>query len=385
MRFLLFLPVLCFCLSCAREPAAPAVNGAGRPAEDQRQTMAVIKTGPEPFWFEFASGGPRLIPSPQYAALEPFVPWKLSRYAAAFLTDDSRLVAVINQEGFLVFEFGEEGQVSFNYHPGSGWGGYSVSSVFWFGSRPAVLLARDDIFSSLDLPPPSPELRLFDGLPGRELPAGELPAGELPAFAGLSPPGRWETVSVLWGGDGAWYCRKLRRDSSGGAELYVKSADLAVRGEISSAQAYLLAARPENTPEAPAFLAGLLEAAGVLAGKPCTWRTISPEFKASRVFQTGMEAELAELLSASAYYRKGTPASPGGRSLSEAALALLPDGRGVFRGESYSGNFALPPLPEDYVYTAVCLAGENTIIASWEEQKDWNVGAAGFVMLEIRF
>jgi hypothetical protein len=372
----LFAAVFCFCLSCAKE--TPAENFTGKapeaPEDTPRQTMAVVRTGAEPFWFELAAGGPRLIASPQYAALEPFVPWKLSRYIAAFLADENRLVAAVNQEGFLVFEFPKEGEIAFYYHSAP-WAGYSISSVFWFERRPAALLVRDGIFSDPAPPPPDPALWCFDG--------GTVRGFEPAAFAGFSLKDGWETEDILWDG-GAWYCRKVSRDPAGkrAADAYFKAAALAGGGERSSAAAFLEAARPKNAAEAPVspagnFLAAALEAAGVLAGKPCTFQTVSPEFEASIVFETGMKDDITELLNASAYCRSG------------AALALLPDGRGVFRGESYSGDFALPSLPEGYAYTSVCLAGENggayTVVVSWEEQKDWNIGAAGFGMLEIKF
>jgi hypothetical protein len=371
--YALFFAVLCFSFSCARE--TPAENRGAASAEEQedgRRATAVVRTGPEPFWFELAAGGPRLIPSPQHAAMEPFVPWKLSRYITAFLVDESRLVAAVNQDGFLVFEFPKAGEITFYYYHDSGWSGYSVSSVFWFEKFPAALLVRDGIFSD-PRPPPNPALWYFDGT--------VLKGFEPAAFAVLSPEDGWETVDILWGD--AWYCRKLRRGAeSAGGEAYLKAADLAGRGERSSVAAFLRAARPKGPAEAPvssagAFLAAALEAAGALAGKPCTYNTVSPEFKAPGVFETGIEGDVTELLSASAYCRSG------------AALALLPDGRGVFRGESHSGDFALPSLPEGYAYTSICLAGETngkyTVIVSWEEQEDWNVGAAGFGMLEIGF
>ncbi|MDR0587074.1 MAG: hypothetical protein LBG26_07530 [Treponema sp.] len=368
------MAAFCFSLSCTRETPAKSRGAviAEEQAPEDRQTMAVVRTGTEPFWFELAAGGPRLVPSPQHAAMEPFVPWKLSRYIAAFLADESRLVAAVNQEGFLVFEFPEKGEIAFYYYPDSEWGGYSISSVFWFGQFPAALLARDEIFSD-PKPPPNPASWYFDGT--------VLKGFEPAAFAVPSSKDGWETVDILWGD--TWYCRKLRRGPGlAGEEAYLKAADLADRGERSSGEAFLRAALPKNAAEAPvspagAFLAGALEAAGALAGKPCTFNTVSPEFKAPRVFETGIESDITELLSASAYYR------------SDAALALLPDGRGVFRGESHSGDFALPSLPEGYAYTSICLVGENngtyTIIVSWEEQEDWNVGAAGFGMLEIGF
>ncbi|MDR0399581.1 MAG: hypothetical protein LBH51_01385 [Treponema sp.] len=41
---------------------------------------------------------------------------------------------------------------------------------------------------------------------------------------------------------------------------------------------------------------------------------------------------------------------------------------------------ALPPLPEDFVYTRVVRLGDLSI-AAWEEQQDYSIGAAGFMVL----
>jgi hypothetical protein len=40
----------------------------------------------------------------------------------------------------------------------------------------------------------------------------------------------------------------------------------------------------------------------------------------------------------------------------------------------------LPSLPEDFAYTGVVRLGEF-IIAAWEEQRDYNIGAAGFMVI----
>jgi hypothetical protein len=68
------------------------------------------------------------------------------------------------------------------------------------------------------------------------------------------------------------------------------------------------------------------------------------------------------------------------------ALGIFPDGRGVYgRGEearARTAAFALPPLPEGFVYTRICLLG-NVIAAAWEEQDGWNIGAAGFLVINI--
>ena len=42
---------------------------------------------------------------------------------------------------------------------------------------------------------------------------------------------------------------------------------------------------------------------------------------------------------------------------------------------------ALPPLPDGFVYTGMCYITDN-IFASWEEQIDYSIGAAGFVVIK---
>jgi hypothetical protein len=41
----------------------------------------------------------------------------------------------------------------------------------------------------------------------------------------------------------------------------------------------------------------------------------------------------------------------------------------------------LPPLPKGFFYTGIGYAGDS-LFASWEEQEDFNIGAAGFVMIK---
>jgi hypothetical protein len=41
---------------------------------------------------------------------------------------------------------------------------------------------------------------------------------------------------------------------------------------------------------------------------------------------------------------------------------------------------SLPALPPGFVYTAAALCG-NTLIAAWEEQEGYRIGAAGFMAI----
>jgi hypothetical protein len=44
-------------------------------------------------------------------------------------------------------------------------------------------------------------------------------------------------------------------------------------------------------------------------------------------------------------------------------------------------NPSLPSLPEGFFYTGIGRVGDN-LLASWEEQEDYNIGAAGFVVIK---
>jgi hypothetical protein len=44
-------------------------------------------------------------------------------------------------------------------------------------------------------------------------------------------------------------------------------------------------------------------------------------------------------------------------------------------------HFSLPPLPDGFFYTGTGTAG-GSVVAFWEEQEDFNIGAAGFVVIK---
>ncbi|GHT57452.1 hypothetical protein FACS1894109_09600 [Spirochaetia bacterium] len=50
--------------------------------------------------------------------------------------------------------------------------------------------------------------------------------------------------------------------------------------------------------------------------------------------------------------------------------------------EVWIQSFPLPPLPDNFVYTGVAFVGD-TVFAAWEEQQDWNIGAAGFMVIDM--
>jgi hypothetical protein len=271
-------------------------------------------------------------------------------------------------------------EVAVYYHRGAApWEDYSLVSFFRYGQEPAALLGRDRFFSTGEQP--VPEKALWTLGPGglREL--------NLPLFEGFSPAEGWES-SALFQAPGGWYYRKIRRNGEEGP-LYFRAADLSGPGERISVDSFLEAAGPGSP--APGLLALVLEEAERLAGRPCIATVVSEEYGSPRVYQnrSGPGAlDEGEPLEVSGYYRPPL-ANTGGL-----ALALLPDGRGAYglsgagSGENSlrDGHISLPALSgqgtEGFRYTATAMAG-NVLVAAWEEQRDWNIGAAGFLLLEI--
>ena len=62
--------------------------------------------------------------------------------------------------------------------------------------------------------------------------------------------------------------------------------------------------------------------------------------------------------------------NPGGRELYSAGI------------EPADRQLPLPPLPEGFSYTGLALLG-NILVASWEEQQQAGIGAAGFMLVEL--
>ncbi|MDR2314554.1 MAG: hypothetical protein LBE02_08490 [Spirochaetaceae bacterium] len=382
--------VLAACNIQTERPSAVSPEGGAFQALTLVRPGAFFHPG-EPFWFELGPEGPRLIPSPGEASLNPFVPWSHARYITAFLPGASPgiydagasaevLFAGVNRGGLLGFERRNTGtapaELAVYYHRETApWEDYALISLFRYGGEPAVLLGRDRFFSTGEQR--IPEKALWT------LGPGGLQELALPLFEDFSPARGWES-SALFQASGGWYYRQIRRDGKEGP-LYFRAADLSGPGERISPESFLEAAGPGSP--APALLTVVLEEAERLAGKPCIATVVSEEYGSPRLYQSrpGPGAPDGEApLEVSGYYR---PPLQNGGGL---ALVLLPDGRGAYGvagGASLrDGHISLPALSgqggEGFRYTAAAVTG-NVLVAAWEEQRDWNIGAAGFLLLEI--
>jgi hypothetical protein len=134
---------------------------------------------------------------------------------------------------------------------------------------------------------------------------------------------------------------------------------------------------------APFPLRLILEEAGRRYGLAGTLvaAVVSPDFPLVRYFSTEVRASSEALTELAGYYRGSGADAP-----ETSALAILPDGRGIRAAGDDSAPrldlFSLPSLPEGFVYTRIGLAGQ-ALVAAWEEQDGWNVGAAGFLILRF--
>jgi hypothetical protein len=383
-----FLPVLMFGGGCSSRPGPDPI-----PAEtlgQNRETeafsavpdslLAIVRSGEAPLWFEFRPGGPALISGPEEAAEEPFAPWPQTRYAAGFAVDEKgRLIMAVNRDGFLVWEDREDGLALYRIPGGEAWTSYTVAALFMYQETPSVLLYRDDFFpedtsSGLTRLPVIPGIRVW-GLGANYQGLAEM---EIPAFSGLPPLEKWDLNVLALGSDGLWYYRGARKEASLPLEKspeirYFRTRDLSVPGESSSVGVFRNAMMPYNKAGIPLPIQAVLEEAGHKAGEGQTLAAaiVSPEFPIRRYFTLHMDFSGGqEILELAGFYFPP-----------DMAAVVFPDGQGVLNGPAdVPQTFGLPVLPGGFVYTRIGFAGP-ALIAAWEEQQDWQVGAAGFMVI----
>jgi len=377
MRLKLFLPVFLLLLFTA---CVPDWRGGDVPQTVETSLKPAVLLRPlfpsDPFWFELNPDGPALISAPAEASLHPFVPWTQARHIAAFLPgggdDHGALYAGINRWGILKLE-ARNGETALYYYRGEKtWEEYPALAFFRYGGKPAALLGRDRFFSTSDLPPPDPPLWIAAA-------DGRMEPFSIPALEPFSATPGWEATALFQGENGAWYCCLF---FPGQRNIFLAAEALSLQArEINSGE--FTQAREEFSYTPPPMIAWVMSEAERLMECSALTLVISPDFSGKRIFRTGTASEEQEFFG---YYR--SPLS----ELGGAAILLLPDGRGVYcrsdGGPQRDGHFRLPPLGEAadgsrFVYTGVALAGKDQLVASWEEQADWNVGAAGFLLLHI--
>ena len=342
-------------------------------------TVAMLETGDHPLWFELGPDGPALIASPDASTLIPYVPWPHARYAAGIQAWNGYIVMAINRNGFIILGSTKDilkgmhdperdtEAIMYRVTDNGFWDSYTVESFFIWDDMPAVLLYRNDFFAESSAPPPLPQVHVLDR-------ASPFPLGvNIPAFENVPPGDFWETEVVRQGPDGFWYYRMREKGKAQNSTAYFRAQDLSGDAERVGVGEW----RNSDSPGEPELISPhladvLFMAASILdiEGNPAV-RIISPNFDIQRFVWT-------------------VPASPENivqlygfcSETDQIALAILGDGRGLcsYGEEPRVRPFSLPALPEGFVYTGIALLND-VLLATWEEQEEAGIGAAGFLTM----
>jgi len=378
MKFLqiVFLLILILFTACTGKGRPPAplpyadveVSGYSGPAWP---ALALLKTGENPLWFELGSDGPLLIETPSAASLATFIPWPFARFIIDIQVWDDFLVMAVNRDGFLVLgAAGDDsaggGAAAILYRVnGSLWNSYTAESFFAWEDKPAVLLYRNDFFIEPGVPPLHPQVYVLDK-------SSPVPLGaSVPALENFPSDRPWEAEVIHRGPGGFWYYRFKEKGVSQAETAYFRTSNLAEAGTRISMGEW----RNSNTQEIPGNLERRLEA--IINAASVTYpggvsliKVISTECKEPLFFSPKTAPDTGEGL-LYAYYREAD----------QLALAIFPGGQGFYSSEKEPDvkPFSLAPLPEDFVYTGIAVFGK-VLTASWEEQQDANIGAAGIMV-----
>ena len=360
-------------MSCNRSAEKVAVSAEHRVMVSP---LAIVQAGKFPLWFQFIDGKPTLIESIEDAVYSSaLVPWPLAAHVRFMLGQGDDILMAINRDGFICFtpRQNKGGFASIGLYRFSGgefWQHYTVCAFVLittseFQLTPAALLYRDDRFFDSDASLPSPRLWTFSMNSPQPQPLA------LPALDAFMPEDGWDIDALRRGADGYWYFRAMKKDTAQPELQMLRLIDFLHEGEQVSRGVFQNAALPEPLSAAPQQLRDMLSA--IFAESGCGQALIlSPEFQTIRSFAIDREKP-----SVFGFFVNG---------LSSDSLLLISDFRGnamYIEAHTISAvhHFSLPALPEGFAYTGIALC-DNTIIASWEEQDNYSIGAAGFMMIE---
>ena len=348
---------------------------------DQKPAWPVIarlKAGANPIWFEFTDsrssgyGNPGQISSPAEASLAEFTPWPFARNSAGMLAFGNNIVLGINRFGFLVFGPDTDKSTAVMYSvPDSTWDDYSIASVFMFEQNPAVLLYRDDFFDIPKEEPPQYPVMILD----EKYPA---PAGIITGFLKFIFDNDLEANLLRKGVDNTWYVRCRKTNEYPSEAEFFRTVDLIALPEKISQAAFRNSSEPLTALRDFKLIEKMAVAAQEFSGSHVpVLRIISPDFAGARDFASRTVAG-NDFSLFFGYNRINTEDNP---ETAQLAFAVLPDGKGIACSQNGITKFSLPVLPGDFVYTGAGLAGD-VLIATWEEQDEFSVGAAGFMVMD---
>jgi len=372
-RFCAVVLLCCLALSCKRakavdEQAAGVTPSAPVPAV---APSMFLRAGEYPLWFQFAANGPVLIEAIEDACFSSaLVPWPLAPHVRFMLAQGDTLLMAVNRDGFirLVPQKDGYGYIGlYHFSGGEFWRQYTVGALLFFDEKPAALLYRDDRFLDSGAPLPFPRVWTFAPYAAESLPF------VLPPLDAFNPQDGWDIDVLRRGGDGLWYFRAVKKNTDQPdfrPEIQMLRSDLVKGSEQVSLGAFQNAALPEPLSAAPGPLRDMLAAVFAESGSGLA-AVVSPEFETTRSFAADREKSAV-----SGFYS--------GRPENTFLLAATPQGKALYAqtGGNVIRHFSLPPLPEGFCYTGIGVCGD-TIFASWEEQDEYSIGAAGFMVVKL--
>jgi hypothetical protein len=294
------------------------------------------------------------------------VPWPLAPHVRFMLAQGNDLLMAVNHEGIIRFAPQDAGRMGLYRYPGGEfWRQYTVGAFVLIDTQPAVLLYRDDRFLDSGAPLPSPRLWTFDQY------SNALKTLALPALDIFAPEDGWDIDALRRGSDEQWYFRAVKKSATQPELRMFRSGDLGQEGTQVSLGAFQNTALPQPLSAAPEPLREMITAVLGESGSGVA-AIVSPEFQTIRSFATDKEKEIIF-----GFYSGKPDSQPGGASL----VAVQASGKGWYIKSAPSvSRFFLPALPEGFYYTGIGMVGD-TIIASWEEQDEYSIGAAGIMVV----
>jgi hypothetical protein len=330
--------------------------------------LAVLQAGKYPLWFQFTDDGPILIEAIEDACFSAaFIPWPLARHISFILARDDELMMAVNRDGFICLspwnggKQGNDGIGLYRLQCGEYWQHYTTGAFFLLGEerKPLALLYREDRFLDSDQPVPSARLWTFD------LQAASPYTMEMPLLDAFPPEEGWNIDSLRRGPDANWYFRAFRKTEARPEILMLRAGDFTMTGEEVSLGAFQNSALPEPVSAAPGALGEMLGIVFSESGYSAVV-VVSPEFQSARFFAADSESDAISGFYSGAFF-----------------LAISSNGEAFYiETGNPSRRFSLPSLPEGFVYTGIGMI-DGAVFASWEEQEDYSIGAAGFMALKF--
>jgi len=370
-----FAVVLLSCLlfSCTRGKEVVGVQQSEsmvRPLPAVRP-LAVLQAGKYPLWFQFTDDGPVLIEAIEDACFSAaFIPWPLARHISFILARDDEIMMTVNRDGFICLSSWRSGKAEndgiglYYISGGEYWQRYTTGGFFLLGEdrKPVALLLRDDRFVDSDQPVPPVRLWTFD------LQAALPYTTPMPALDAFPPEDGWDIDGFRHGSDAYWYFRATRKTGARPEIRMLRTGDLATPGEQVSLGAFQNSAKPEMVSAAPEALGKMLDIVFSESGYNAAF-VLSPEFQyADRYFAANPESDAITGFYSGAFFL--------------AVSAANGEAFYIETGDTSSRRFFLPALPEDFFYTKIAMIS-GVVFASWEEQGDYSMGAAGFMVIKL--